>query len=271
MLDEFTNYYHDYLEGTYDCVDRIVLNAYYRKGQIPGGFRLWWRQLKGSDEGLDNAHLMRMAGRFSRRVRAHAKAHQIPLINCKAGERKNEIAKQYLPEDPDFVGVFLILVGRAPAPVWDIQCSKNGKIVNIERKKPFPYVNHYYFHIMDPEWGHVTIRMSGHPPFGALVALNGHEYVARQAMKAGVDFQKDGNCFTQVSDAAQLAIVADTLCSPDIIGHLSQVCERWIYSACLCFALGLEEQEKTRFRYEYSIIQTEYSRNLIFQLGAKME
>jgi hypothetical protein len=20
---------------------------------------------------------------------------------------------------------------------------------------------------MDPEWGHVTVRMSGHPPFGA--------------------------------------------------------------------------------------------------------
>jgi hypothetical protein len=30
---------------------------------------------------------------------------------------------------------------------------------------------------MDPQWGHVTIKMSGHPPFGAQVILNGHEYV----------------------------------------------------------------------------------------------
>jgi hypothetical protein len=30
-------------------------------------------------------------------------------------------------------------------------------------------VNHYSFHIMDPDWGHMVIKMSGHPPFGAQV------------------------------------------------------------------------------------------------------
>jgi hypothetical protein len=25
---------------------------------------------------------------------------------------------------------------------------------------------------MDPDWGHLTIKMSGHPPFGAQVILN---------------------------------------------------------------------------------------------------
>jgi len=33
---------------------------------------------------------------------------------------------------------------------------------------------------------------------------------------------------------------------------LRQLCERWIYSTCLCFALDLEEQEKSRFQYQYS-------------------
>ena len=55
------------------------------------------------------------------------------------------------------------------------------------------------------------------------------------------------------------------------IGRLSQLCERWIYSACLCFALSLEEQKRTRFRYPYSIYQMEYSRNLIFRRGGQME
>jgi len=32
--------------------------------------------------------------------------------------------------------------------------------------------------------------MSGHPPFGAQVMLNGHEYVACQAQKAGSKFIK---------------------------------------------------------------------------------
>jgi len=54
-----------------------------------------------------------MAGRFSRRVRAHAKAHQIPLKDCAPGERKHEIAEDYLPKDANFTGIFLILVARA--------------------------------------------------------------------------------------------------------------------------------------------------------------
>ena len=155
-MEEFSEYYSDYLDGTYDCADRIVLNGYFRLGCSPGGFRTWWRRLEGSDEKLDDTHLMRMAGRFSRRVHAYAKKHDVPIIHCKQGQRKHEIAKQYLPQDPDFVGVFLILVGRAPAPVWKVK-RKSGKIINIERKKPYPYVNHYSFHIMDPEWGHVMI------------------------------------------------------------------------------------------------------------------
>ena len=38
-----------------------------------------------------------------------------------------------------------------------------------------PYFNHYSFHILDPDWGHLTIKISGHPPFPAQVILNGHE------------------------------------------------------------------------------------------------
>jgi len=33
------------LGGSYDCVDRIVLNAYFPHGARPGGFRVWWRAL----------------------------------------------------------------------------------------------------------------------------------------------------------------------------------------------------------------------------------
>jgi hypothetical protein len=269
MLDEYSDYYADLLDNTYDCVDRIVLNAYFRMGQTAGGFRTWWRQLMGSDDKLDNTHLMRMAGRFSRRVRAHAKAHQIPLKDCVPGERKHEVAEEYLPKDPNFTGVFLILVARAPAPVWDVQCAKSGKVVNLARK--YPYVNHYSFHILDPEWGHVTIKMSGHPPFGAQIILNGHEYVACQARKDGLHFTKEGNCFTKISNPARLAQIADTLFSPDSIGRLRQVCEWWIYSACLCFGLDLPEQEKTTFHYDYSVYQEEYSRNILFRRGSELD
>src|SRR6516225_1166694 len=266
MADQLSETYQDLLTGNYDCVDRIVLNAYFRPGHSGGGFRVWWQKLTGTIDTLDNAHLMRLSGRFSRRVRAWAKGSGIPLIDCSPGERKHDIAEEHLKKTTVKQGVFLILVARAQAPVWDV-----GPKHRLERKKPMPYVNHYSFHILDPDWGHVTIKMSGHPPFGAQVILNGHEYVAAQSQKAKVEFTKQENCFTSVSNAAGLGKVADTLSEKETAGRLRQLCERWIYSTCLCFALDLKEQEKSTFQYQYSVFQMEYSRNLLFRSGRQMD
>ena len=266
MPESLSDRYAELLSGSYDCADRIVLNAYFRMGHTAGGFRVWWGTLTGSEETLDNTHLMRMAGRFSRRVHGYAKAQDIPLLHCHAGEHKHELAEEYLAKTQITQGLFLILVGRAQAPVWDVSANHH-----IEPKRPMPYVNHYSFHILDPQWGHITIKISGHPPFPAQVILNGHEDVACQALKAGIRFTKEGNCFTQVSDAAGLAKIADTLSGQQAVGRLQSVCERWIYNSCLCFALDLEEQKRSGFHYQYSNYQVEYSRNLIFASGREMD
>jgi hypothetical protein len=270
MADDFSLRYGDLLTGSYDCVDRIVLNAFYPLGYQPGGLRVWWRRWHNdSDEELDNTHLMRLAGRFARRVKAWGAANDVPVIFCKAGERKHRIAEQYLAEHEVGIGVFVVLVAKAPASVWKVKRSAAGRIVNIERRRE--YVNHYSFHIMDPVWGHVTIKMSGHPPFGAQVMLNGHEYVSRQAESAGIAFSKVGNCFTAVADPVGLARIADALSQEAAVGRLSQVCQRWIYSACLCFALDLDEQQRSGFAYGFAVYQLEYSRNLIFADGHRMQ
>jgi hypothetical protein len=272
VADDFCERYRGLLTGSYDCVDRIVLNAYFSMGHNPGGFRVWWRRLHGgSEDELDNTHLMRFAGRFARRVKAWAAANGVPVIYCKAGQRKHLIAEEHLAAHPrSGPGVFLVLAAKAPASVWEVRRSEStGVIGNIAKKTT--YVNHYSFHIMDPQWGHVTIKMSGHPPFPAQVILNGHEYVAAAAMAAGIGFAKEGNCFTGIADPQGLAQVADALSQPAAVGRLSQVCDRWIHTACLCFGLDLAEQARSGFAYSYSIYQAEYSRNLLFRSGGQME
>ena len=270
MVDEFSQRYADPLTGSYDCVDRIVLNAYFPLGHSPGGFRVWWRRWHDDgDESLDSTHLMRMAGRFARRVRAWAAANQVPVIDCKADERKHRIAEDYLREHTVGVGLFLILVARAPARVWKVTRSSAGVIRNLDKTRQF--VNHYSFHIMDPAFGHLTIKISVLPPFPEQVILNGLEYVACAAQAAGIRFAKEGNCFTRIDEPQRLAQVADTLSQPGTIGRLSQVIDRWIYTACLCFGLDLDEQRRSGFGYAYSVYQVEYSRNLIFASGAVME
>ena len=139
---------------------------------------------------------MRMAGRLARRLRAWALAEGIPIRDCRAGEQKHEIAEDYLSRTAVQEGLFLILTGRAQAPVWDV---REGRYIT--RKRPSPYTSLIIrFHILDREWGHITIKMSGLPRFPVQFILYGPEFVDRQARKAGILFEKEGNCFTRISD-----------------------------------------------------------------------
>jgi hypothetical protein len=168
VADDFAARYAGLLIGSYDCVDRIVLNAYYPLGSSSGGFRAWWRRLIGGSDAeadvvLDNTHLMRLAGRFARRVRAWAADNAVPVIDCTAGERKHLIAEEYLHAHSVGPGVFMVLIARARR--WCGKCAgpADGNVIgSLARKRT--YVNHYSFHIMDSRWGHLTIKMAGHAP-----------------------------------------------------------------------------------------------------------
>ena len=260
--------YGDLLTGSYDCVDRIVLNAYYPLGHSPGGFRTWWRRWHGdSDAELDDAHLMRLPGRFARRVRAWAAANGVPVIECKAGQRKHRIADEYLASHSVGPGVFLVLVARARATVWKVRRSPGGVIMALEKKsgvrQPL-FLPHHRPGLGPPGGQDVrapAVRRAGHPQ---------RPDVACQAHAAGIGFTKEGNCFTWITDPRGLAQIAEILSQPAAIGRLGQACDRWIYTACLCFGLDLADQQASGFRYAYSVFQAEYSRNLIFASGARM-
>lgn len=262
-MDDFTAYYAPLLDGTYSCVDRIVINAYYPLAQTAGGLRTWWNRFR-EDRDLTTTHLMRLAARFSRRARAWARAHRIPIIFCAKGTRKHELAQAYLPKDPRFRGVFLILVSKEPGLVWEVQTYRSGAI-NLTQRQPWPYVNYYYFHLMDPDWGHVAIGLCCHPPFRARILLNGHEWVARQADRHQLPYRKLGNCFVEVADPATLTRLADTVTE----GQVRAVCERWIYG--LCFGLSPTEQALSGFRYAFSVAQVEYSHNMLFASPCRMD
>jgi hypothetical protein len=265
--NKFSEHYADLLEGQYDCVDRIVLNAYYPKLLSGGGIRDWWRQLHdGSDCGLNTAALMRMAGVVSKRVEAYCKKNNIPFVHYQTGQRKHEDAAELMPSDDASEGVFAIFCSRATSLLWEVREFGNGKI-DIRRKKTASLVNHYYFHIKDKKWGHVCVRMCAHPPFSCNIMLNGHEWVEHHKQTRSLSITKESNCFTSYNDGQKLSQIADTLKHQ---GQLEKVCQRWIYG-CLWFALDYEAQKKTGFSYKFSVYQVEYSRNFLFKRGRQLD
>lgn len=264
--DSLTKHYEPLLDGVYDCIDRIVLNAYCPMLMVPGGVRNWYRIMEGNDKDMSDATMMRYAGRFSRRVQAFCKKKNIPFVHFQTGKRKHEEANKIIPGDKSFVGVFAVFVSRAPSLLWEVKRFNNDAI-DIRRKKKTSLVNHYYFHIMDKEWGHITIRMCAHPPFSCNVILNGHEWVERHKAYNKLQVTKEENCFTSYNSGEKLTQIADTL---KINGQFEQVCQRWIYS-CLWFVMDKKQQDSTGIRYNFSIYQIEYSRNLLFKRGRQMD
>jgi hypothetical protein len=268
--DDFSSYISEFLAGSYACADRVLLRGYFGLGQTSGGLVTWWDRLNPGVD-LSEERLRAMAADFGRRVHAFARKHGIPLEVCATGDRtKHARAEQARPRDPAFQGIFQIFVSRAPGLLWNVRENRQGRPV-VRRAKKWPLINHYHFHLIDREWGHVTIRMSGHPPFGRQINVNGPEWVQRQAQRSGVATVKEENCFVGGSEVRALNELAAKLDSPSGLASLAVMVDRWIYSAGLCFALNAEEQMRSGFYYQYSCAQIEYSRNLLFKSGRRLD
>ena len=132
--DSLSEHYTPVLEGVYDCIDRIVLNAYCPMLITPGGVRNWYRIMENGDHDMSDANMMRYAGRFSRRVQSFCKKKNIPLVYFTTGERKHEEAEKIKPKDKSFIGIYAIFVSRAPSLLWEVKRFDNNSI-DIRRKK----------------------------------------------------------------------------------------------------------------------------------------
>jgi hypothetical protein len=270
-VDDFSSYYASLIEASYDCVDRLVINAYFPLGQTGGGFRAWWRQWQGNDQRLNSLQLKSVAGDLARRLKAWCQKQKVPWIECKSGDVKYLIARDLVPKSSKFRGIFAVLVGRAPAPLWEVRRNSAGQITDLRHPECWPHVQHYYFQIMDPIWGHMVVRMCGYPPWGAQIILNGHERVQRAAQAKRIKLSKAGNCFVEGSDYPAVDRLAQGLSGEQLGPELQALCERWLYSSCLCFGLPVAEQRSSGFKYRYSVWQLEYSRNFLFRDAGTLE
>ena len=174
------------------------------------------------------------ADRFSRRVNAHAKRPHIPPPHGAPAVHKYKFAEQYRPADPTFTGVFLILVAKAPALIWDVVTSTSS-VPHVRRK-----------------------------------ALSPH---ARRAPRpqAGRPHCEEGQCFVVRSGVPALDRLTEPLGDAHGIDRLAKLCERWGQTSWACFGLTRKGQIRTGFHYQYSSYQVEDSRHLLFTRGTALD
>jgi hypothetical protein len=118
---------------------------------------------------------------------------------------------------------------------------------------------HYYFYFIDSELGLCYLRVPTWSPFRLQFYCNGHNALANQLKKEGIDFTQCDNTFVKIADFERAQALADTF-SAEV---LRPALER--YSAIYCpvaAELGLE--------YYWTLKQLEYATDIVFHKQSEM-
>jgi hypothetical protein len=118
---------------------------------------------------------------------------------------------------------------------------------------------HYYFYFVDEELGLCHVRVPTWLPCRLQICLNGHNWLAGQLRKAGIEYRMADNAFTHIGDWQKAQTISDGW-------EAKRIHERLDELARLCcpiyadFATG----------YHWSVNQCEYATDVVFRKQADL-
>lgn len=117
--------------------------------------------------------------------------------------------------------------------------------------------NHYYFYLVDEDFGPLFIKFCSYFPYTARVCLNGHEYVKRQLAKEGIAFEALDNGLLACGDALRAQQILDDLTEENIAALVA----KWLGRLPDPFTA---EDHAAGYNFQLSILQAEFSRTQVF-------
>lgn len=242
----------DHVVVEVECIDRMYCNVYVPQLQFAAGLLGYVQRQLGLPI-ASTAPLGKITDAFSAEMRRFARDQQVPWVDFVKGQRKDDVAHEHLAEFTGTEGV--LFIGRA---------QEKTALFRTERRRDangdsYPWivkttglVNHFYVYAVDADFGPFFLKFCSYFPYNAKLCLNGHEWVKRQATKAGIAFTALDNGFATVDDPAALQTICDRL-GPDQINGLLR---KWL--AMLPHPFSAADRE-AGYRYDVSILQAEFS------------
>jgi hypothetical protein len=248
-----------------DCVDRIYLNAYVAKLQVPGQVVTFLTAHRGYSV-PSPALFEKIGNRFRRSVKAFADEHAIPILHLKKpdrtrwDDRKLDHVRPYLEraERDGRFGVVAIVAAQEFQWVFGAtnRSTKPG-VANFDFVKQERRVGTYYFYVNDREFGPGFIKICTYFPYPAKVWLNGHEWAKRQADRDGVVYTALSNGFASCEEPERLQAICDRFGAADVQGFF----DRWTAVIPTPFTAA---DRDAGYWWELSMRQVEVSRTLVF-------
>src|SRR5215813_2756993 len=238
------------------CVDRLYLNGYVPRLQSEGGVVAFLRQAGGRVI-PSPAVFGEITTSFRTRLRAWCDEREIPWIEFRKGERKDDLVQKYRDRLRAASGVVLVGVAQERAWAWTARKSQRGAWVHVTWQRASVYVNHYYIYVIDREWGPAFIKVCGYAPYALKLCLNGHEWAKRQAQHRRRRFTALDNGFLAAANPAAVQALCDSLSAADIEAFF----ERWLAEVPLPVT---RRDRAAGFGYRRSLLQMEVSRTQVF-------
>ena len=240
-----------------ECVDRVLLNGYVKYLQMPGGVVNFIRGQKEMPIPSPKV-LWEMTQSYRREVEAFAKSEGVEIYTFGQKDDKGEIAKQHLAQFEKKSGV--VLIGKAQEKTSAFQGKRadkaDGKVwFNYSRRKV--YVTHYYFYILDEDFGLGFIKVCTYLPFEVKVCFNGHEWAKQQLRQEEIEFEALSNGFAACANPGRLQEICHTLSAEKIQAYF----DHWVDK--LPWPLKASERA-AGYGHQLSIWQLEASRTQIF-------
>jgi hypothetical protein len=120
-----------------------------------------------------------------------AKQQQIPVVQFRKGQRKDNVMKEHLVRFDKTESVVFIGKAQEKTPVFRAEKRRNPVTGHtypwIVRSSAM--VNHFYCYCRDREFGPFFLKFCSYFPYNAKLCLNGHEYAECQLHKEGIGFK----------------------------------------------------------------------------------
>ena len=259
MTTLLTERYNADLLGVLSCYDRIVITgtlpvACHSKGMTS---YLYANHIKVFDYAKAFADPLRNLIRDNAQLLAKTHGVSIEHIN-RPHIRKEDVVAKVLAQRGDHPGLVHVISAMeacsAYVPWHDKKTHKT-----FLRSTPGKCL-HYYFYFLDAEIGLCYLRVPTWCPFRLQFYCNGHSWLARKLTAESIGYAMADNAFIRIDDFDRAQKLADEL-SPDQLHRILD-----LYSQRCCPVSEVFNQS-----YHWSLMQTEYSTDLVFRSQAQLQ
>lgn len=236
------------LEG----IDRLYLNAYMPSLQTGAGFAYFLQPQLGVRV-PSTAMVAPMTQRFVEAIERLAQTNRLDLVTFHKGQRKDDVAQEYLARFQGQEGVLFIGKAQEKASVFRTEKRRGAD----GRRYPWiirstAMVNHYYVYLVDRDFGPLFIKFCSYFPYAVKLCLNGHEWLKRQLTRRGIAYQPLDNGIRSSPHAGRVQQIASDLDAAKI----EAMFRKWLRRLPHPFTAA---QRAAGYRYHLSILQAEFS------------